>query len=321
MLMPWLAVLGGFALLVWSAERFVMGSSAVARNLGVTPLVIGMTIMGFGTSAPEMLVSIMAAANGNPAIGIGNALGSNIANIGLVIGTTALIMPMAVESRILKREYPVLMAITLLTGVLLWDNELGRMDGLILVSGSILLIIWLVRVSKHPRNVDPLETEFEIEIPTGLSMLQAVIWTLVGLVLLILSSRILVWGAVEIAQYLGISDLVIGLTIIAVGTSLPELAASVMSALKKEHDMAIGNIIGSNMFNLLAVMALPGLIRPSKLEPVVFYRDYPVVLAFTIVLFIVAYGFRGPGRITRYEGGLLLAGFTAYMTWIGISTL
>lgn len=320
MLMPWLAVLGGFALLVWSAERFVMGSSAVARNLGVPPLVIGMTIMGFGTSAPEMLVSFMAAINGNPAIGIGNALGSNIANIGLVIGATTLIMPMAVESRILKREYPVLMAITLLAGALLLDNELGRLDGLILSSGCVLLVVWLVRVSKHHRNTDPLETEFEIEIPIGLSMLQASIWTLAGLILLVLSSRILVWGAVEIALYLGISDLVIGLTIIAVGTSLPELAASVMSALKKEHDMAIGNIIGSNMFNLLAVMALPGLIRPFELDPVVLHRDYPVMLAFTIALFFMAYGFRGPGSINRYEGGVLLAGFTAYMTWLGIST-
>lgn len=321
MLTAWLAVLGGFALLVWSAERFVMGTSAMARNLGVAPLVIGMTIMGFGTSAPEMLVSIMAAANGNPAMGIGNALGSNIANIGLVIGTTALIMPMAVQSRILKREYPVLLAITLLAGVLLLDNELGRMDGAILAGGCLLLLFWLIRVSGHPRRTDPLETEFEIEIPIGLSMARAILWTLAGLVILIVSSRILVWGAVEIARDLGVSDLVIGLTIIAVGTSLPELAASVMSALKKEHDMAIGNIIGSNMFNLLAVMAFPGLIRPSSLESVVLYRDYPVMLALTIILFIVAYGFRGPGRVNRLEGGVLLAIFTAYMTWIGISSL
>ncbi|WP_455218405.1 calcium/sodium antiporter [Kaarinaea lacus] len=321
MLMAWLAVLGGFALLVWSAERFVMGASAMARNLGVTPLIIGMTIMGFGTSAPEMLVAIMAAANGNPAIGIGNALGSNIANIGLVIGATALIMPMAVESRILKREYPVLFLITLLVGVLLLDNELGRVDGMILVGGSVLLVLWLIRIGKNPRNTDPLETEFEIEIPTGLSMLQATFWTLAGLVFLVLSSRILVWGAVDIARDLGISDLVIGLTIIAVGTSLPELAASVMSALKKEHDMAIGNIIGSNMFNLLAVMAFPGIIMPSSLESGVLYRDYPIVLAFTIALFIMAYGFTGPGRINRFEGGLLLTSFAAYMTWIGITSL
>lgn len=321
MLISWLAVLGGFALLVWSAERFVMGASGMARNLGVTPLVIGMTIMGFGTSAPEMLVSVMAASNGNPAIGIGNALGSNIANIGLVIGTTAIIMPMAVESRILKREYPVLFAITLLAGVLLMDNAIDRLDGTILTGCTILLILWLIRVGKQPRNTDPLQTEFEIEIPTDLSMARAIFWTLAGLIFLVLSSRILVWGAVDIARDLGVSDLVIGLTIIAVGTSLPELAASVMSALKKEHDMAIGNIIGSNMFNLLAVMALPGLIAPTSLEPVVLYRDYLVMLALTITLFIMAYGFRAPGRVNRFEGSLLLASFAAYMTWIGVTSL
>jgi len=321
MLISWLAVIGGFAVLVWSAERFVMGTSAMARNLGVTPLVIGMTIMGFGTSAPEMLVSVMAAANGNPAIGIGNALGSNIANIGLVIGTTAIILPMNVESRILKREYPVLLGITLLAGLLLMDNHLGRVDGVILAGSCILLVFWLIWVSKHPRNTDPLETEFEIEIPTGLSMTRAVIWTLIGLSFLVLSSRFLVWGAVGIARDMGISDLVIGLTIIAVGTSLPELAASVMSALKREHDMAIGNIIGSNMFNLLAVMALPGLIHPSNLDSVVLFRDYPVMVALTLLLFIMAYGFTGPGRVNRVEGGVLLAIFTAYMTWIGISSL
>ncbi len=319
--MSWLAVLGGFILLVWSAERFVLGASALARNLGVAPLIIGMTIMGFGTSAPEMLVSGMAAANGNPAIGIGNALGSNIANIGLVIGATALIMPLTVSSRILRREYPVLFVVTLLAGILLLDGELGRLDGVILMFGTLLLLAWLIWVGKRPHIADPLETEFDVEIPTGLSMTRAIFWTLLGLVFLVLSSRLLVWGAVEIAHDLGVSDLVIGLTIIAVGTSLPELAASVMSALKKEHDMAIGNIIGSNMFNLLAVLALPGLIQPSMLDSAVMHRDYPIVVAFTIALFIMAYGFKGRGRINRFEGGVLLAGFAAYMAWLGLTGL
>ena len=321
MLMSWLAVLGGFALLVWSAERFVMGASALARDLGVSPLVIGMTIMGFGTSAPEMLVSGIAAANGNPAMGIGNALGSNIANIGLVLGATALIMPMAVGSRILRREYPVLFAITLLAGLLMLDGELGRLDGAILAMGTLVLVSWLIWVGKHPRDTDPLLTEFETEIPTGISVPRALFWTLLGLVILVLSSRLLVWGAVGIARDLGVSDLVIGLTIIAIGTSLPELAASVMSALKKEHDMAIGNIIGSNMFNLLAVLALPGLIHPGILEHAVLQRDYPAVVTFTIALFIIAYGFKGPGRINRLEGAMLLSGFAAYMTWLGLTGL
>jgi cation:H+ antiporter len=321
MLMPWLAILGGFALLVWSAERFVFGASGLARNLGVSPLIIGMTIMGFGTSAPEMLVSGLASANGNPGIGIGNALGSNIANIGLVIGATALIMPLAISSRILRREYPVLIGVTALAGLLMMDDELGRLDGVILISGTLLLVAWLVWVGKRPHAADPLETEFEVEIPTGLSMTRAVVWTLLGLVVLVLSSRLLVWGAVDIARDLGISDLVIGLTIIAVGTSLPELAASVMSAIKKEHDMAIGNIIGSNMFNLLAVLALPGLIQPSMLDPAVMQRDYLIVVALTLALFIMAYGFKGRGRVNRLEGGVLLACFASYMTWLGLTGL
>ena len=322
MILSWLAVFGGFALLVWSAERFVLGTSALARNLGVPPLVIGMTVMGFGTSAPEMLVSIMAASSGNPGIAIGNAIGSNIANIGLVIGATAMITPMAVSSRILRREYPILLFITIVTGILLVDNELGRLDGAILLTGSVLLVIWLIRVAKKkPHARDPLETELTIEIPAGLSMASASTWTLLGLIVLMASSRLLVWGAAQIAHELGVSDLIIGLTIIAVGTSLPELAASVMSALKKEHDLAIGNIIGSNMFNLLSVLAMPGLIKPSHLEPAVLERDFPVMVAFTLALFVMAYGFKGPGQISRFEGGLLLAGFAAYMAWLGITGL
>jgi cation:H+ antiporter len=321
MLMSWLAVGGGFILLVWSAERFVLGGSAMARNFGVSPLVIGMTIMGLGTSAPEMLVSGMAAANGNPAMGVGNALGSNIANIGLVLGITALIMPLSVHSRILRREYPVLFAVTLLAGALMLDGELGRLDGGILLTGVVLLLGWLIWMGKHPKNSDPLEAEFETEIPTGLSTGRALFWTLLGLVFLVFSAQLLVWGAVNIARDLGVSDLVIGLTIIAIGTSLPELAASVMSALKGEHDMAIGNIIGSNMFNLLAVLALPGLIHPSVLEPAVLQRDFPIVIALTVALFLMAYGFKGVGRINRFEGGLLLASFVAYMAWLGLTGL
>jgi cation:H+ antiporter len=326
MLMSWLAVLGGLIFLVWSAERFVHGAAGLARNLGVSPLIIGMTIMGFGTSAPEMLVSGMAASSGNPGMGIGNALGSNIANIALVLGATALIMPLTVGSGILRREFPVLFAVTLLAGVLMLDGELGNLDGAILLGSTALLIGWMIWLGKQAPTVDEhavdsLATEFESEIPTDLSTGQAVFWALLGLVALVLSSKLLVWGAVDIARDLGISDLVIGLTIIAIGTSLPELAASVMSALKGEDDMAVGNVIGSNMFNLLAVLALPGLIAPSVLDPAVLQRDFPVVVALTLVLFLVAYGFKGPGRINRLEGGLLLAAFAAYMTWLGMTGL
>ncbi len=337
MWMSWLAVAGGLVFLVWSAERFVHGAAGLARNLGVSPLIIGMTIMGFGTSAPEMLVSGMAASSGNPGIGIGNALGSNIANIALVLGITALIMPLTVDSGILRREFPVLFAVTLLAGALMLDGELGVLDGAILLGSTALLICWMIWLGKRSQPAtsgaptsgapttaplaDPLASEFEREVPATLSTQKAVFWAVLGLVALVLSSKLLVWGAVNIAQDLGVSDLVIGLTIIAIGTSLPELAASIMSALKGEDDMAVGNIIGSNMFNLLAVLALPGLIAPSVLEPAVLQRDFPVVAGLTLVLFLMAYGFRGPGRINRLEGGLLLACFIGYMTWLGMTGL
>ena len=317
-------------MLVWSAERFVHGAAGLAGNLGVSPLIIGMTIMGFGTSAPEMLVSGMAASNGNPAMGVGNALGSNIANIALVLGATALIMPLSVDSRILRREYPMLFAVTLLAGGLMLDGELGVMDGSILLTSTVLLVLWMIWMSKQPQTSaanapatnslpDPLTAEFENEIPTDMTTGWAIFWAAAGLVVLVLSAKLLVWGAVNIAHDLGVSDLIIGLTIIAIGTSLPELAASVMSALKGEDDMAVGNIIGSNMFNLLAVLALPGLIAPGVLEPAVLQRDFPVVVALTIGLFLMAYGFKGPGRINRFEGGLLLASFVAYMSWLALT--
>jgi len=324
MWMAWLAIMGGFALLLWSAERFVHGASALARNLGVSPLVIGMVVMGFGTSLPEMLVSAIAAANGNPAMGIGNAIGSNIANIGLVLGVTALVVPLSVASGTLRREYPMLFAVMLVSGMLLWDGDLSRGDGVILFAGFLLVMGWMVWTALNGRNkggVDPLVAEFESEIPAGMGTGVAVMWAILGLIVLIASSRLLVWGAVEVAHSLGVSDLVIGLTIVAIGTSLPELAASVMSALKGEDDMAVGNVLGSNMFNLLAVLALPGLIRPSQLEPAVLERDFAAMILFSVALFAMAYGFRGPGRINRLEGGLLLTGFIAYLGWLGMTGL
>ncbi len=308
---------------MWSAERFVLGGSALARNLGVSPLVIGMVVMGFGTSLPEMLVSGIAASNGNPALGIGNAIGSNIANIGLVLGITALIVPLTVASGTLKREYPVLFGVMLLAGVLLWDGDLSRMDGIILFSGFFLVMGWMVWQGMKGRknSEDPLVVDLESEIPTDISTGVAVMWGLLGLVILVASSRLLVWGAVEVAHSFGVSDLIIGLTIVAIGTSLPELAASVMSALKGEDDMAVGNVLGSNMFNLLAVLALPGLILPSTLDAAVMLRDFPIMIGLTIALFAMAYGFRGPGRINRIEGALLLTAFIAYMAWLGHTSL
>jgi len=312
MLMPVLAIVAGFVLLLWGADRFVAGASAAARNLGVSPLIIGLTIVGFGTSAPEILVSAMASVNGNTALAIGNAIGSNITNIALVLGATALVMPMAVRSEILRREFPILLAIMLAVLMLISDGELGRVDGILLLTGLGLMLYWVINLGLRDRRTDALGSEYDAEIPTDMSMLMASVWFILGLLLLLGSSRMLVWGAVEVATHFGVSELVIGLTIVAIGTSLPELAASIVSALRNEHDIAIGNVIGSNMFNLLAVMGLPGVIHPGPVPEDVLSRDYPVMLVLTLVLFAVAYGFRGPGKITRSEGGLLLLAFIAY---------
>jgi cation:H+ antiporter len=305
------AVLGGFAILVWGADRFVAGAAATARNLGVSPLIIGLTIVGIGTSAPEILVSAMAAWQGNPALGVGNAVGSNIANIALVLGCTALISPLVVKSETLRREYPLMFIIMLLALLLVMDGVLSRLDGLILLTGLVVLLVWMVRLGLR-RGYDPMSTEFSEEIPVLTTHL-ALLWLGLGMVMLLASSRMLVWGAVNIAHAFGVSDLVIGLTIVALGTSLPELAASVMSARRGEPDIAIGNVIGSNMFNLLAVLGLPAVITPLKLEETVLYRDFPVMIGLSIALFIMAYGFKGHGRINRWEGGLLVCGYLAYM--------
>ncbi len=312
-----LAIIGGFALLVWGADRFVAGASATARNLGVSPLIIGLTIVGFGTSAPEMLVSAIAAAAGNPNMGIGNALGSNITNIGLVLGITALVTPLAVHSETLRREFPILFAIMLVALLLLLDSEMGLFDGTVLLTGMGVMIYWMVSLGLRERNkgepVDPMESEFSDEIPAHMPMKMALFWLILGMLILLGSSRMLVWGSVNVAQWFGISDLIIGLTIIAIGTSLPELAASVMSALKGEHDIAVGNILGSNMFNLLAVLGMPGLIMPSATPPELLSRDFPAMIGLSIALFAMGYGFLKPGHITRAEGGLLLTGYFVYM--------
>lgn len=316
-----LAVIIGFALLVWGADRFVTGAAATARNLGVSPLIIGLTIVGFGTSAPEILVSIVAALQGNPGLAVGNALGSNITNVALILGLTAVIAPLQVNSQILRREFPILVTIMLVALLLLWDNHLGLMDGVILVGGMFVLAAGVVWLGLRSQQTEPMIGEFEAEIPRDLSTGKAMLWTLLGLVVLMVSSRMLVWGSVEIAHALGVSDLVIGLTIVAIGTSLPELAASVMSALKGEHDIAIGNVIGSNMFNLLAVLGLPGLIYPAAIDPSVVTRDFPVMIGLTLLLLVLAYGVRGHGHIRRFEGAFLLACYGGYMALLYFTTL
>jgi cation:H+ antiporter len=316
MTQAFVAVILGLALLVWSAGRFVEGSSSTARHFGMPPLLIGMVIVGFGTSAPEMVVSALAASQGNPGIALGNAYGSNITNIALILGLTALISPIAVHSEVLRKELPILTVVTALAAWQIWDGEITRLDAIVLLGVFGVLMAWTIRQGLRKKE-DALGREMEKELEFyAMPIRRAVFWLVVGLVLLIVSSRILVWGAVEIAHGFGVSDLIIGLTIVAAGTSLPELASSIIAARKGEHDIALGNILGSNLFNTLAVVGIAGAIHPLAVEPDVFSRDILVMAGLTLSLFAIGYGLRGPGRINRIEGAVLLAcylGYTAYL--------
>ncbi|WP_421843710.1 calcium/sodium antiporter [Marinobacter algicola] len=319
MLLSFLAIAIGLSILVWSAGKFVEGSAATAGHFGMPPLLIGMVVVGFGTSAPEMVVSALSATQGNPGLALGNAYGSNITNIALILGITALISPIAVHSQVMRKELPILTAVTALAAWQVWDGELTFVDALVLLGVFFLLLAWSIRQGMT-QKADALGVEIAEEMShRAMPLRNAVLWLIVGLLLLIVSSRILVWGAVELALGFGVSDLIIGLTIVAVGTSLPELASSVIAARKGEHDIALGNILGSNLFNTLAVVGIAGTISPMAVAPEVFYRDIAVMAALTLSLFILGYGFRGPGRINRLEGGLLLACFVGYTVYL-IST-
>lgn len=318
---PILAVVFGLALLVWSAERLVDGSAATAQHFGMSPLLIGMVIVGFGTSAPEMVVSALAATQGNPGIALGNAYGSNITNIGLVLGSTALISPMAVHSQVLRKELPILTLVTGLTVFQLWDGELTRTDALTLLTVFGAVMAWTIREGLQ-KKADTLGGEMEQELrartmPIG----TALFWVVLGLILLVIASRVLIWGAVEMASALGVSDLIIGLTIVALGTSLPELASSVMATRSGEHDIALGNILGSNLFNTLAVVGIAGAIHPFPAAPEVLARDVPVMGTLTVSLFLIGYGFRAPGRINRLEGAALLTAYLLYNAFLVMQVL
>ncbi len=315
------AIVVGLIFLVWSADKFIEGAAVTAKHFGMSPLLIGMVIVGFGTSAPEMVVSALASLQGNPGIALGNAYGSNITNIALILGLTAVISPIAVHSQVLRKEMPVLIAITALAAFQLTDGQLSRMDAVVLMVVFAILMGWSIYQGMTGKD-DTLGTEMQGEVDAySMPLKKAIFWLVFGLVVLVLSSRLLVWGAVDIAVALGVSDLIIGLTIVAIGTSLPELASSLMAVKKGEHDMAIGNVIGSNMFNTLTVVGIAGLISPMAVDPEVLRRDVAVMAGLTIALFIFAYGFRGrQGRINRIEGGLLLTAFVAYTTYL-VSTV
>jgi cation:H+ antiporter len=311
------AVIVGLLLLVWSADRFVEGSASVATHFGMPPLLIGMVIVGFGTSAPEMVVSALSASQGNPGIALGNAYGSNITNIALIIGITALLNPIRVQSEVLKKELPILTAVTMLAAWQLWDAQLTRLDAACLLLVFAILIFWTIRQGLRKKG-DSLGQEVEISLeqrtmPKG----RATFWLVLGLLLLIASSRMLVWGAVGIAHRFGVSDLIIGLTIVAVGTSLPELASSVIATRKGEHDIALGNVLGSNLFNTLAVVGIAGAIQPMAITTEILSRDILTMALLTLSLFAICYGFKGrPGRVNRVEGMLLLAAYAGYTIYL-----
>ena len=316
MTLAFVALIAGLALLVWSADKFVDGAAATARYAGMPPLLIGMVIIGFGTSAPEMVVSALASMQGNPGLALGNAYGSNITNIALILGLTALISPIAVSSQVVRKEIPILLGITLLTGALLIDGHLGRGDALILGGVFIVLLGWSIWTGIKGKG-DALDEDVNVEIDSeAMPLKKAISWLIVGLVLLVGASRLLVWGAVTIAQAFGISDLVIGLTIVAVGTSLPELASSLMAIKKKEHDLALGNVLGSNLFNTLAVVGIAAGIAPLDVDPAVLSRDWSLMMGLTLLLLVMCLGRKGQGRINRVEGGILLCIFVAYTGWL-----
>jgi len=309
-------VIAGLALLTWGADRFVHGAASAARNLGIAPVLIGLTIVAFATSAPEILVSIVASSQHQPGLAFGNAIGSNIVNIGLVLGLTALIRPIKIESATLRREMPALLAVTLLTVSLFLDSFLSRIDGIVMLTGLVIVMLWLVRLGLRSAANDPIKMDYEAEIPSDVRMPVAVTWLIIGLGALLIGAELLVNGAVGIARMLDVSDVVIGIIVVAFGTSLPELAVSLASALKGEYGLAIGNIVGSNIFNLLAVIGIAATIAPSPLPPSVLSLHIFVMVAFTLVLFAMTYDYDGGSELSRLEGLALLVAYLVYGSYV-----
>lgn len=335
MILPIVAVIVGLVVLVWSADKFVDGAVGVARFCGMSTLLIGMVVVGFGTSAPEMVVSALSAMQGNPELALGNAYGSNIANIALILGVTAVIMPVLVKREALKRDLPILLAVTALTIVLLVDGGVSRLDGVILLlvfAGVMGFNIWSeLRSKKAAGNATDAADDASEDGAESASLGKSIFWLVLGLVLLVVSSRALVWGACDIARALGVSDLLIGLTIVAVGTSLPELASSIVAARKGEDDLAFGNIVGSNLFNTLAVVGIAATIAPMQsFDANVLVRDLPVMAVLTVLLLLfglptriskIGKDGRRIGRINHIEGAVFLVAYIGYLAFLIIQAL
>ena len=321
------AIVIGLVLLVWSADRFVDGAVGVAQFLGMSTFLIGMVVVGFGTSAPEMVVSILSAMNNTPQLALGNAYGSNIANIALILGATALIAPVIVKKQAMSRDIPILLLVTVLTVLLVKDGNVSFSDGAFLLLAFVAVTVLNIGLELKDRRKRKKAEMLDGEIPEVAGPIwKSLLWLVVGLGVLIASSRMLVWGAVGMAQALGVSDLVIGLTIVAVGTSLPELASSIAAARRGENDLAVGNIIGSNFFNTLVVVGIAAVISPiNSMEPAVLSRDVPIMSALTLLLFLMSFPFLkrkrkkgGQFGFGRIGGALLLSLYVAYLVLLGI---
>jgi len=311
------AIIAGLAVLVWSADRFVDGAASAARHLGVSSMIIGITVVGFGTSAPEILISVIAVLEQTPDIAIGNALGSNIANIGLILGITALVSTLPIAKQILDREFPLLLLATAVMSWCLYDGVLDTLDGALLLTLLVLMLWYLVKAHHKDSNSNPSENGPSNGDNEGMGILASSGWILSGLILLVGSSKLLIWGATQVAHSLGISELVIGLTIVALGTSLPELAASITSIKKGEPDLAIGNVIGSNLFNSLAVIGIPAFITSFSISDLAVTRDLPVVIVITLLFYgLSRFSLSNVRSLTRLKGLCLLSVFVIYQLYL-----
>ena len=313
--LPLLLLVLGFIALVWSADRFLSGAAAFATNIGVSKMLIGLTVVSIGTSAPEILVAVFAAIDGNPLLAVGNAIGSNIANIGLVLGITAIVAPLPFSAPVRKAELPWLIVATLLAIILLFDRHLSMLDGFVLLGGLCVIMYLLMRGQNQSDEILSPSMQEELDELPDMTTMQASAWLLIGLIVLLISAQVLVYAATEIAVALGVSEMIIGLTIVAVGTSLPELAATIGSAVKGHPDIAIGNVVGSNILNILAVLSVPGIMASTDIDAAALWRDCGMMLALTLMLALFAYGINSRAVITRFEGAVML------MAWIGYNAL
>lgn len=325
MILPIVALVAGIAILVWSADKFVDGAVGVAEFCGMSTLLIGMVVVGFGTSAPEMVVSALSALQGNPELALGNAYGSNIANIALILGFTALITPLVVKRSVIKKDLPVLIGVTALAILLVVDGSVSRLNGLTFLAVFFAVMgynIYSEMKKGKTAGADKADSDPSAAPAEKSSLGKSIFWLLLGLILLVVSSKMLVWGAVEIARSLGMSDLLIGLTIVAIGTSLPELASSIAAARKGEDDLAVGNIIGSNLFNTLMVVGIAATLDPMEsVESAMITRDMPLMAVLTLSLLVLGFRRKGDGRINRIAGGVLLAVYIGYLALLIVQAM